>query len=282
MKKLITLACIATILLTGCGKDSLKPQPNPGSSAYFFANTEWTGLAGTYGQTYSQPCYLHFNGDTTVAVYVLFNMYSGTDVFNQDSMIGKITAIDTVTGGQTTISVNFPLTNDQQVYTITDKNKLQGSPSATTLAAAGTQFTTSAELCPAIIPSVKGSNWNTDKMTDGGPTDGMYEFPDISFLTFGSDGNTSYVRNGKIITYTPPEQDLLVLYEYNQTGPRLYFAGYNETTDKLLVYYGVLSPDGKTIWADTRLRQDARLPYYFQTIFWYGPPGVTPNMHKLN
>jgi hypothetical protein len=269
MKKLFILICGAIIFFSSCTKDSATStsgNPPPGSSAYFFANTEWAGLAGTYGQYYRQPCSLHFNSDTTVTVYVLCHMFKGTDELTMDSMIGKITVIDTVTNGQTTISINFPLTNDQQVYYITDKKTLNGGPSSTALAVSTTQFTTSVELCPAIVPSVKGSTWNTDIMS-GGPTDGMYEFPDISFLTFGSDGNTSYTRNGKIISYTPPDQNLLVLYKYDQVGPQLYFAGYNETTDKLLGYYGVLSPDGQTIWADTRLSLDARLPYYFQTIF---------------
>jgi hypothetical protein len=284
MKKLNLLIGIilVAVMLESCKKDNANPNPGqPVNSGYFFANTDWTGVAGTYGQTYPQPCYLHFNGDTTVSVYVLFSMYKGNELISMDSMVGKITAIDTVSDGRTSISVDFPLTNDQQMYYITDKKTLQGTASSTSQAPANMQFSTSAGLCPTVVPSVSGTVWNTDIM-HGGPTEGMYEFPDISFLTFGSDGNTSYTRNGKIITYTPPDQDQLVLYHFNQTGFRLYFAGYNETTDKLIVYYGVLSADGNTILADTRARQDARLPYYYQTIFWYGPAGVTPNTHKVN
>ena len=124
-----------------------------------------------------------------------------------------------------------------------------------------------------------GTGWETNKMK-GGATDGMPEFPDFNDIDFGDDGNTSYVRNGKIITYTPPDIQE-ILYRYIQIGPRIYFAGYDETTDKLIEYFGILSPDGNTLYADSRARPEARLPNYVQTIYWYGQPGVTPNTHKI-
>jgi hypothetical protein len=285
--------CGAVTFVSSCKKSSMTtpttppsnpPAQNPPpstSSNNFFKNTDWTGVAGTYGQTYQQPCNLHFNGDTTVTLYALFNMVIGTSLTPFDSLVGKITAIDASNTSAITISVNFPFTNDQQIYTITDQNTLKGGSSSTTSAASNTQFTVQTQICPAVIPSISGTGWNTDKMV-GGPTDGMYEFPDINALTFGTDGKTFYVRGGKFITYTPPDQIQLILYEWVQIGYRIYFAGYNEATDKLIGYYGVLSPDGNTILADARNRSDTRLPYYFQTIYWYGPPGVTPTMHKAN
>jgi hypothetical protein len=280
MKKYISIcSCLLALIFAGCDKTNQTPGGSSGNtSGYFFENTEWTGLASTYGQTYPQPCYLRFNGVTTVSVYALFTWTLDGGLVLEDSTVGNITGIDTVTNGVTTIKVTFPKTADQQEYVITNKNSLTGGSAANSTVTVNNAISSSLQLCTTPFPSVKGTSWNTDKMV-GGPTDGMYQFPDIASFSFG-DAQTEYTRNGKIITYTPTTQIQIMLNQYLQEGPRIYFAGYNETTNVLIGYYGVLSSDGKTIWADTRARQDARLPYYFQTIFWYGPPGVTPTTHK--
>jgi hypothetical protein len=285
MKHLIVIACLFTaiILLIGCGKEKAK---NPGgtggkASAYFFENTEWTGVMNSYGQEYQQPCYLRFNGDTTVSVYALFYwVLDGVHLSYYDSAVGKITSIDTLTQGMTTVKVNFTFTSDQQVYTITNKKTLKGGSIATSTAFYYNVFSPTLELCPAVIPSIAGSTWKTDKITGLGPAAGMNAYPDLNDFSFSSDGSRStiYYRNGKIVTFTDPTQ--VKQYVYYQFGSRVYFAGYNETTDKLIPYFGVLSPDGKTIWADSRNHTDGRLPNYLQTHNWYGDAGTTPNTHK--
>ena len=269
----------AIILLFGCGKNTPhKGGPGAAAGTSFFANTEWTGVAKTYGQTYPQPFYLHFNGDTTVSVYALFAWVVGNDVVWHDSTIGKITSIETAANGQTSIAVNYPLSNDQQVYIIDDKKMMTGGSVSSTQAAASAQYTVTLQINPAVIPSIDGTSWNTDIMT-GGPTNNMPEFPDINGIHFTGNNKMTYTRGGKIITYTPPTQDQLLIEGYQQHGPRIYFAGYNETSDLILQYFGVLAADGKTILADSRTRQYARLPNYLQTIYWYGQPGVTPVTH---
>jgi len=280
MKKISTI-CILFLLIifSACTKDNPAPGTSGSQSGYFFANTEWTGTAATYGQLYQQPCYLRFNGDTTVSVYVLFTWMLNSNYVDADSAVGKITGIDTVTNGITTIQVSFPRTSDQQVYYITNQNSLKSTSASNSTVLYNNAYSTNLQRCPATVPSVKGTSWNTNKMV-GGPTDGMYEFPDISSFSFGTNNSTEYTRNGHIITYTPTDHIQLLLYEYNQQGPRVYFAGFNETNSLLIGFYGVLSADGKTILADTRAKQDARLPNYLQTIYWYGPPGVTPHTQK--
>lgn len=292
MKKIIiyTCLCVAAAFTLSCSKSKVTntppvipnnpnpPNPPANPTGYFFENTEWTGVAATYGQTYQQPCYLRFNGDSTVSIYALFNWIIGGGLVAVDSIVGTVTGID-VTSTSTTINVNFPFTNDQQIYTIIDQNKLQGGSASSTSATYYTSFSMQMQLSPNPAPSIIATSWKTDKMT-GGPTDGMYQYPDINDFDFGADGNTSYVRNGKIITYTPPDIQK-ILYSYAQVGPKIYFAGYDETTDKLIGYFGILSPDGNTLFADTRNRLEARLPNYVQTIYWYGPPGSTPVTHKI-
>jgi|GEM_PF-2427190 hypothetical protein len=272
------------LFLTGCGKDSIKDTSgtHPGGSSNFFANTEWTGVAQTYGQTYPQPYYLRFNSDTTVSVYALFSWLIGNDIVENDSVVGKITKIDNATGGQTSVTIQYALSGDEQVITFPDHKTLTGGSIATSSAPQSAQYTVTLQINPASIPDVNGSSWNTDKITDPGPTTGMYEFPDINGISFVAGNKMTYTRGGKVITYTPPTQDQLLIEGYQQRGPKLYFAGYNESSDLIIQYFGVLSADGQTIMADCRNRAYARLPNYLETIFWYGSPGVTPITHKAN
>jgi hypothetical protein len=269
-----------SILFQACKKDNSVAGTGTGTTSQtnFFANTEWTGIETANSQTFPKPVYLHFNGDKTVSVYALFNWVIGNDQLAIDSVVGDITNID-ITSGVATISVNFPYTNDQQVYTITDKKELKGGSSATTKATTYTSYAVDLQLCPSTISPVSGSDWNTKTITTPGPTAGGLEFPDISNFSFIGDRDMTFVRGGKTLTYSPPTQDQVDKQGFIQIGPKIYFAGYNESMNIFLHYFGVLTPDGQTILADTR-GQYARLPYYYQTIFWYGDPGVTPNTHK--
>jgi hypothetical protein len=275
---------IASITIApSCKKQHDNPKPNPpggGAGLYSFANTEWTGVAGTYGQTYQQPCYLKFNGDTTVVLYALFHWFIGNDDDQLDSVTGKITAVDTSAPGATTIQVTLPFTHDQQVWTISNQNLLVGSAAVNSPAIASTEFSLHLQLCPAAVPSMKGTSWFTDISTITSGTK-VVDFPDLGIMSFDENNQISYIRNGKIVTYTPPTQDQLVKEGFSQRRWLVYFAGYNEEKDLLIQYFGVLSADGETLLADTRApRVDARLPSYISTFDYYGPPGVTPNAHK--
>jgi hypothetical protein len=101
----------------------------------------------------------------------------------------------------------------------------------------------------------------------------MYAYPDLQTFSFG-DNTTVYYRNKQIITYTPTDRLQILLEEYSQHGPMINLAGFNEEQDLLIGYFGVLSPDGKSMFVNSRA--SFRLPNYLQTIYWYGPPGVTP------
>jgi hypothetical protein len=264
---------IAIASLAGCKKAG---SPGGGGNnrgpAYFFANTEWTGTCHTVSEEYDPPCYLRFNGDTTVSVYSTFYWILGGVEIYVDSTVGQITKIDE-SGAAAVIDVTFPQSGDQQEYSITNQNTLSGGSTATTTAYFDNTFSPSLQRCPAKMPLVAGTFWSSKKMTGGGPTDGMYAYPDLQTFSFG-DNSTIYYRNGHIITYTPTDRLQILLEEYNQHGPMINLAGYNEEQDLLIGYFGVLSPDGKSMFVNSRASY--RLPNYVQTIYWYGPPGVTP------
>jgi hypothetical protein len=284
MKYTIGITCWIIILscLTGCKKDKPTTPGGPGGkpvSAYFFENTEWTGACHTLSQQYDLPCYLRFNGDTTVSVYALFYWTLGGSFQAVDSVVGKITGIDTVKGGVTTINVTIPLTGDMMVYTITNKNTIAGSTTTGSTASGYNTFSPHLQLCPAPVSSLKATSWSSKKMTGGGATDGMYAYPDLATFSFG-DSSQEYTRSGAIVIYTPTDHIQILLMAYSQKGSRIYLSGFNEDKDLLIGYFGVLAPDGATMLVDARAKNDARLPNYLQTIYWYGPPGVTPIIYK--
>ena len=78
------------------------------------------------------------------------------------------------------------------------------------------------------------------------------------------------------------EPDSTVKVKYWQVKSRVYFYGYNETNNRLIPYFGVLSNDGNTMLVDINSADFAyaRVPNYLETIDWYGPPGETPIMHR--
>jgi hypothetical protein len=294
MKCYIGIVCWLTIFIAaGCKKGNTPAGPGPGGpggpggggggsnpvASYFFKNTEWTGTCATLSQQYSPPCYLRFNGDTAVVVYSLFVWKLNGNIENVDSVVGKITEVDTVTNGVTTIKLSFAVSGDKQVYTITDKKTLKGVTASGSTADVYNTFSPGLQLCPATIPSLKGTSWSSKIMTGGGPTEGSYAYPDLATFAFG-ETNQIYYRGGLIVTYTPTDhlQELLVVY--NQKGWRVGLSGFNESKGLLVGYFGVLAPDGASMYVDTRTKNDARLPNYIQSIYWYGPPGVTPVIYK--
>jgi hypothetical protein len=281
MKNRTKIACllIAIGFMTGCKKTNNSPGSGGNGSPYFFANTEWVGIAHTLSQEYDLPCYMRFNGDTGVSVYATFTWLVNSAIQYVDSVVGHITAIDT-TGGSMLIRVSFPQSGDQQVYSISGKNTLAGGSTTSSTASPYNTFSPHLQLCPSKVPSLLGTSWSSKKMTGGGPTDGMYAYPDLQTFSFGSDKNLVFYRGGHIITYTPTDHIQILLEAYSQVGRRIYFAGFNEASDLLIGYFGVLAADGTTMLVDSRRKDVARLPNYLQTIYWYGPPGVTPTIYQ--
>jgi hypothetical protein len=273
----IACALIAIASLAGCKKNgSPAGGGNNRGPAYFFANTEWTGTCHTLSQEYDQPCYLRFNGDTTVSVYSTFTWLIGGVITYVDSTVGHITKID-MTGANPVIDVTFPQSGDQQEYSITGENTLAGGSTASSPADGYSTFSPHLGRCPPTTASVASTFWSSKKMV-GGPVDGMYAYPDLQTFSFNDDNTTTYYRAGKIITYTPTDRIQILLEEYNQRGPMINMAGFNEEQDLLIGYFGVISPDGKSMFVSSHA--SFRLPNYLQTIYWYGPPGVTPVIYK--
>ncbi len=274
MEYRIRIMCCIIIfgLWGGCKKSN---QSLVGSTGYFFANTEWTGTCHTISQQYDKPCYLRFNGDTSVSVYSLFNFQLGGSFVPTDSTRGKISLIDSLPDGRLSITVTFYETGDQEVLVIAGQKLMSGGTAPSTY----NSFVPTLEKCPAVIPSLKGTSWSSKIMIDNGPTNGMYAYPDLATFAFG-DNSQEFTRNGHIITYTPTDNLQLLLTEYKQVGSRVYLSGFNETSGLLVGYFGVLSPAGDLMWVDSRSTLAARLPNYLQTIYWYGPPGVAPTIYK--
>ncbi|MBS1598358.1 MAG: hypothetical protein JST75_09030 [Bacteroidetes bacterium] len=285
MKKII-YPLISILFFAACKKDNGKPvnpgQPNPpgGNAAYFFANTQWVGTTTMQGQTYPQPLCIRFDNDTGVTLYALYSLLMESGFATTDSLHGKITSIENASSSGATINVSFEFNNDQQTYKITNANDLTGGSTATSMAHAGATFNVHAEICPTTIPTVTGTSWQTGLIANG-PSAGRIQFPDLNALNFDPDGRTSYLRNNLPVTYTSPDQDEPLLFGYQQIGPRIYFAGYNEDISKLVLYFGVLSADGSKILADTRNRIEGRVPSYIESYHVYGDPGVTPTTHKV-
>jgi hypothetical protein len=279
MKHIIRIVCGLILIgsFASCKKDNKGPGGNNGGSGYFFENTEWVGTAHGASQEYDLPCYLRFNGDTTVSVYSTFNwVLNGALVF-VDSVIGHVTEIDTTNGG-VLISVSFPTSGDQQVYSISNKNELAGGSIAASTAYFANTFSPHLQLCPKTIPSLAETSWSSKIITEAGPTSGLYAYPDLQTFKFRGDNKLEFYRAGHIITYTPTDHIQILLEEYKQDGRKIYFAGYDESRDLLNGYFGVLAADGTTMLVNSRASY--RLPNYVQTIYWYGPPGVTPTIYE--
>ena len=280
---ILSLFTACLFLFTACKKTGTGTGTGD-QPTYFFSNTDWTGVANTYGYQYPQPLYLHFY-DSTVVAYCLFQWYVGQDLVRNDSLVGSITSVDTVTYaayGITTVHVNYPKTNDQQEYHFSTGNKMDGG-SLNSTAPANQQFTVSVQICPPSPPDMKGTFWTTDPLDPNNPPPkGAYEYPDLVGIDFKTDGRTYYTRNGNGVELGHSFPPIILSIDFTQVGRKVYFSGYNEETFTLLGYFGVLSPDGKTLYCDTRFGGTARLPVQQNPNGAYGPSGVTPVMHRSN
>jgi hypothetical protein len=296
---LASLACVI-----GCSKTSSKPAGGNndstntggggtggtggtgGKSGLSFAGNEYTGVMTELSRYWAKPFVIDFNADSTVNVFCDFYLVVNNDAFSDDSLHGKIFKIGSGVGGGLLIDVSYPEIADTQEYTFTaDLSGLTGgSIGAQSGGLASNQFTfAGATLFTKPGVSLVNSEWNTDTIKSADATNGLQEFPDVSNITF-FDTYTEYYRLpvGAITIGVAPADSILKA-GYRQINARVNFYGYDEVSDKLIEYFGVLSNDGNTMLVDINASEFpyARVPTPLQTIDWYGPPETTPVMHRL-
>lgn len=254
-------------------KKSNNPLP-PASTAKtyvdFLINTQWVGTLDRNGYNYPPPCCMRVNPDTTVAIYAPFFFGTGGTYQTPDSIKGKITSIDSLADGRTRIKINFPSINvtDHEIY-ITNRQNLMSSSADPRKAPGFSAIIFTKEV------SLKGTTWSGPVMTGGGPTQGIVAYPDMSVNVF-TENATRYYRSGRLMA---DNGGTIIEASYVQKGAMIFMFGFNETNNKLPVYFGVLLPSGDKMMVHSS-SPDARLPYYFQTIYWYGLPGFTPILNK--
>jgi hypothetical protein len=122
-------------------------------------------------------------------------------------------------------------------------------------------------------------------ITGSGPTVGMTAYPDLSTITFDLNRETSYTRGGQQVQVgvSSPAPGLRILFlPYRKVGATVFMYGWNESLLQPAgyAYMGVLKPGDKEMMVHSSVT-GARLPYYAQSIPWYGPIGQTPVIKKL-
>lgn len=264
----------------GCSKsNSLKGGSGGGtgtSGSFAFAGYEYEGSMTELSREWEKPILVHFNADSTVTDYCFF-MFNG-NTFDPDSLSGKILQVGTASGGGPSVTVYFKDIADTQVYDFSpDLSGLSGGSNGL----AGNQF-----YFPGLTKITKTaaalgtSFWTCDTSMEPNSTQGSPWYPDINGTQFNSNSFCNYSRNGGPAEIGLVPNQTLVSIEYFQHGSRVYFYGYNETISTGIPYFGIISNDGNTIYADTRDFIKGRVPIYGQTKDYYGEAGNPPVMHK--
>lgn len=269
MKKAINL-WVALITLTtliassGCKKDKQDISKDT-KGTYSFSNTEYTGLANVGNHYFPRPLSLRFGEGNDVTAWSHLTL----TVWHRGDVQGKITKVEEGAQGQTTVTILFDLPGDEQfnspqVYTISaDKRTITGGSSPII-------SMVDMKLFPKDAPSIVGI-WAQPEHPDW--------FPDVNVITFAGNGKTTYDQGGKPVLYVYDEG---VRWEniYKQDGSRITFYGANPVITPSFItsipYYGVLSSDGKILYADAYEFAGARITTSFSTFPWNGPRGVTP------
>ncbi len=247
-----------------------------------FANSDYVGLMTELSRNYEKPIQIHFNADSTVQAYAFFYLQIGNAFGPYDTLQGKVIKVGTGDAGGPSATVYMTTTADTQVYNFTaDLSGLQGGSNGL----AGNQFYTQALSKVTQTPdSLNPSFWTTD--TTRGNAVGDY--PDIDGVIFttyyyaGVTGGsvTEYYQNGLYLNTGPGgiPKGVPYAFGYQQIGSRVYFYGGGGDNGIFIgvPYFGVISPDGNTIWADSRSIY-AALPLLGETGY-----GNTPIMHKRN
>lgn len=265
--RITTLLWLCTIVVLGAcnsdDKDSLQAVKG------FPRGTEWVGVLDRSGYQFAPPADLQFKDNDDFVVYAPHFFVEGGTVVRVDSVKGTITSVEEVDA--TTVSV---VTNIEHygvvTMTIKDKQKLTG---ISTNENKPVPFTLEKYEATGTV----AGTWTGPIIKDSGPTNGMTAYPDVSTITF-RESDAFYTRNGETIR-TGPESMTALLTPFKKIGAAVYFKGYDEGNDLLYDYMGVL------LQGDTKMMiysgvTGARLPYYTQTIPWYGTIGQTPVMEK--
>lgn len=263
---------VLLLLTPSCKKDNTSQK---GNQKTFPLNTEWTGTMHLGNQQYDQPCYLRINDNNTVSIYSLFAFIINRNIEYKDSLTGPVTHISDENGTATVEAdlPDLPIIGGHTTFTIKD-NKL------TCASRDGGFVVLHLELFPDKKISIEGG-WSGPVM-HGGPLEGRHAYPDLSSILFGTDGTTTYKRNGEIAQIKVPQFGTFTIVKggYQQKGAMVWMDGYNESIQKTVAYFGVLMPSGDKMMVNSRDRIDGRLPSHTATIDWYGPKGVTPVIER--
>lgn len=238
----------------GGGAAPVPPPPPPGNSSFvpaFLANTQWVG---TYHQTnpgtqYDHPCCLQFRTDDTVMLYsnFIFLNKDRNGFLYRDSLTGKIEKMDTYDPGSSNfkIQIRYAETGDIQNINVYQQKTLQSATADVNQTNA--LLYANMELFPARESPVSGTTW---KAKQG------YVVADLSTIEFrsttqkGTAANvTVYGRNGKYAHYLNADEIVEVLYV--QKGARVYMSGYNEESNRIVGYIGILLPSGNEMLASS-------------------------------
>jgi hypothetical protein len=276
MKTLLTLSTCIIIALSSCKKNAGSGSSNE-EFQDFLQSSQWVGVLDRSGYQFAPPAYLRFKSANSFVIYAPFFLLQNGSFISRDSLGGDIKNIEELADG-VTVAVKTQFEHYGEVtLNIIDRKTLKAT---TTDPNKPVLF--ELELYTATGFSVEGTRWSGPVMTGPGPVAGMVAYPDLS--TIGFDNNTTYYhRNGAIVMAQPTPQiptpgELRVLYK--QMGPAIFMSGYSENGHLLLPYFGVLRP-GNTEMMVFSVATGSRLPYYTQTIPWYGPIGQTPVIKKL-
>ncbi len=278
---LVTIMSIALFSCSKSGSNGGGGSGNGGGSStkFPFENNEYTGTFTELSRFYQKPMLLHFGPDSTVIAYAVFYLSVNNQPYLQDSLAGKIIKLGSGSDGNPAVTVFMKATADTQVWTFSpDYSAVNGGSNGL---ASNQFYATDLQKCPAMATSLANTFWTTDS-SKVIKNDGYY--PDIDGITFLAGGNTNYQQNGSLQN-TGPEgipPDQTVEFSWVQNGSMVNFFGSGVTPNNVIIsvkYFGVLSPDGTLITADTR-DPNARLPLNEYGSSEYGEYGNPPTMHK--
>jgi hypothetical protein len=271
--KITTMLLACAIVLAACDSDD--PNSTPGSVA-FPRNTEWVGTMDRAGYQYAPPADIQFRDKDEFVIYGPHIILQEGGWSLADSVKGTITSVTEV--DNTTIEIKTNIESYGAItMTIKDRKTL------TALSADGSKVQFSMDYYEAA-KSFQGT-FTGPIITGSGPSVGMNAYPDLSTITFDLNGQTSYTRYGQQVQVgvSSPAPGLRILFlPYKKVGATIFMEGWNESLLQPVGYryMGVLMPGDREMMVHSNVT-GARLPYYAQSIPWYGPIGQTPIIKKL-
>jgi hypothetical protein len=272
MKKMILFCLCLTVVLAACSSDD--DSNTPQGAKEFPHDTEWVGVLDRAGYQFAPPAYLRFNADGKLVFYAPHFFIEEGNYSTADSVMGTVTSVTEI--DDATVEVQTDIEHYGVItMTIKDRQKL------TALSADGSKVLLTLEVYDTPIASLSGTIWSGPVMQNSGPTDGMLAYPDLSAILFNQ-LSTNYIRNGHFVQMTPqtPATSDLAEAGYEKRGAAVFMYGFDDSNYGYLYrYFGVLLP-GNTKMMVHSGATGARLPYYTQTIAWYGPIGQTPIIER--